>query len=438
MSETQNLNYQNGINVGLSGCYCIQVVDSTTDEIISDYGWHKNLILNSGMDAVASVALNIISQYAIAGTGSRPNYFTSSASTITQSANYIGLVNSSSIISFNQSASTNGTASYTSIVQVGDVIIDQFQSQSVVITSSLDGKTLQISGSGLTFSTPRTFTIWKTSQTSMQGENQRTSNYYPGFANTSSWNCGTVQSGSTLVMRRSYNFNPEVQSQSYTEVGTCWNSNTAVPIFSRYVLPQAVVLAPAQQLRLIYDLSVSYGQFGLITRSLNISGWPVGPSTNTLGTESIQNFNAPVIDANGNPNGSGIWGILSLDPSNQNEFFVFASTYTASFYTGSATTGLANALPFAESSPLSSVGSYVPGTYTNTKTGVLSIYQATSSNIMTIGFGTNVYNQFFNLVDNPWGNYGQCMIFAFNQPQTKTSFQTLTLTWRWNWSRVIQ
>jgi len=437
MSEQNNLNYNGGIQIGLSGRYCVQVVDSTTDEIMADYGWHKNLILNNGMDAVASVEMGALSEIAISGTGSRPNYFTSSTSTITQSANYIGLVNSSSITSFNQSVTTNGTSSYPYIVQAGDLIIDQTLSQSVVITTSIDGKTIQISGNGQSFSTPRTFTIWKTSQYGLQGESQRTNNYYPGFVNTSSWNCGSVQSGSTLTMRRTFNFLPEVQTQSYTEVGCGWNTNPSYGAFSRVLLPQTVSLSPFQQLRLIYDLSVSYGPFTLITRSINIAGWPVGPSTNTLGTESVQNFNVSSVNIGGYSDGWGQYGLYTLDPSNISQFNVFASVYTASFYTGSPTSGSASNLP-GDYTLTNTLGTYVPGTYTNTKTGFFTIYQVTSSNLMSIGFGTYLLDYNNNVLTYPWDKYGQAMVFSFNQPQSKNSYQSLTLTWRWYWSRIIQ
>jgi hypothetical protein len=447
MSETYNMNYQSGMNLGLSGRYCVQVVDSNTNEIISDYGWHKNLILNTGMDGIASHVLSSVSSVGICGTGSRPNYITSSIQTITQSGNFIGLVDYSYFTSFTQSLiGANNTMSYSSIVVPGDLIVDQDFSQSVVTLVS--GSILYVSGSGQTFSTPKTFTIWKTSQTRFHGESKRSITYLIGFNDTSSWNCGSVISGSTVTMRRTYTFAAEVSSQSYAEVGCSWDSTANGAVFSRVVLPQTISLSPAQQLRLIYDLVVSYNYNGPVTKSINISGWPVFPSTTTSGTESMENFLPPTVNSNGLASGVGPFtdGLYALDPSSINvvnsvghlsPFYIFASTVSASVFTGSIGFGTAAASRPGDYGNTGIAVSYITGTYTLVKSAYLTIYQATSSNIMTIGFGMD-YTLGGSEPVAPYDQNGQCMIFVFDQPQTKTSLQTLTLGWRWSWSRVLQ
>jgi hypothetical protein len=434
------MEYQSGIGIGLSGRYCVQVIDSTTNAVVKDYGWNKNLILNSGMDAVASNFISNLSAYAACGEGNRPNYITSSTSTITQSANYIGMADFTGIASFNQSLDTNGTRSYNNLVTPGDLIIDQDMSQSVVITSSFDGTTLTISGSGFTYTTPKTFTIWKTSQTGLQSESQRTNTYLAG-------QCGTTISGTMTSMRRTFNFAVESQTRSYAEVGCGWH-NTG-PLFSRVVLPQTVSLVPNQQLRMIYDLNVSYGPTGSFFKSINITGWPVAPSTTTTGTESLQNFLVPIVDSNGNPTGNGPNGCYTLDPSatytpsstynySCYPFSIFASDVSASVYTGSIgyATGVNRPGDYTTIAP--TLGNYITGTYTNTKSAYFSIYQANLLNIRSIGFGTLVTNQFSNPVIYPYDPTGSTMVFVFDQPQAKTNYQTLTFAWRWTWNRIIQ
>jgi len=436
------MDYQGGIGMGISGRYCVRVIDSRTNEVISDYGWHKNLILNTGMDGIAYNNLANVSAYAVCGTGSRPNYITSSTQAITQSGNYIGLNDYSYWTSFTQSLDTNGTRSYNSIVQAGDLIVDQDFSQSMVVWTS--GSILYVSGSGQTYTSPKTFTIWKTSQTNLQGESQRTNNYYPGFVNTSSWNCGTVISASVVTMRRTYNFAVETQTQSYAEVGCSWDSNPNGAVFSRIVLPQTVSLSPAQQLRLTYDLVVAYNYNGPVYKTINISGWPVAPSTTTSGTESIQSFLPPTVDSNGNSAGNGPYGLWALDPSGQHmpgnspiPFCIFASDVSASVVTGSIGYGTAIDRP-GDYGYTGMTTYYVPGTYTLTRNAYLTIYQATSSNINSIGFGMYGYNPFTQTWIPPWQSIAQAMVFVFDQPQTKTNLQTLTLGWRWSWSRVLQ
>ena len=428
-----NSNYEHGINIGLCGKYRVQVVDAPSQTIVADYGWKPNLILNVGLDAVASVLIGSLSAYGIAGTGSRPNYITSSTSTITQSGAYIGLSDFSGMTSFTQSVFTNGTSSYTSSVNIGDLIIDQDLSQSMVV--GISGSLLAVTGSNLTYITPKTFTVWKTSQSGLQSENQRVQNYFPGSSSAVGWNCGTVFSGSTVTLRRTYTFNVESATQSYTEVGCSWASLGNA--FSRVLFPAPLTLSPLQQLRMTYDLVASYGPFYPVYKTASITGWPVLPSTDTSGTESLQNLTTTTIDTNGAVAGTGPFNIGgAIEPAGSGQSFcVFASTINTPLITGSANTQ-SNAVtrPGDYTSGPSFLTPYVNGTYTLAKYGTLSIYQATSSQIYSIGFGT-LYG-FITIW--PYDTNGQCMAFVFNQPQTKTNLQTLTLGWRWNWNRTIQ
>ena len=124
MNKNNELIVRGGINIFLQGKYRLQVIDSLTKTVVSDYGWHKNLILNNGMDQVASFYIADLNAAGVCGTGSRPNSITSSTSEITQSGAQLYLVDNSGLISFTASVITNGTSSYTSSVSPGDLIID--------------------------------------------------------------------------------------------------------------------------------------------------------------------------------------------------------------------------------------------------------------------------------------------------------------------------
>ena len=156
------------------------------------------------------------------------------------------------------------------------------------------------------------------------------------------------------------------------------------------------------------------------------------------GTESIiQSFTPSSVNSNGNQDGGGPFSMTSLDPSSTN-FYIFASDSTAPFYTGSLIYGAG--IPRAGDYTLvgGTVGSYVPGTYTNIKYGTLTIYQGISSNIRTIGFGGGVFAIGVYSFVVPNDSNGQNVLFTFDQPQAKTNLQTLTLSWRWSWGRTIQ
>jgi hypothetical protein len=190
-NNTDNeLRYNGGINIGMQGAYRVQVVDSYTKEVVRDYGWQKNLILNSGMNAPTGSYIANLTAVGVIGTGSRPNYFTSSTSQITQSGQYIYLNDTSYINSFTQSAST-----YPSLTEVGDLIVDEDNSQSYVV--SVVSSSLLYVASNYTYTTGKAFTIWKTSQSGLEKEIHRSQTYFPG-SSSGAWNCGTQTSAALL------------------------------------------------------------------------------------------------------------------------------------------------------------------------------------------------------------------------------------------------
>ena len=278
------------IGIGMSGVYKVQVINSTTEEITLDCDWQKNLILNGGMDTVIGCMLGNLSYYAIAGTGSRPNSITSSTSTITQSGAGVYLYNTSGLPNFTSSYST-----YTASVNVGDVLQYSNNSQSTV-TSITDGFNLQVNtnytiGSG----NAQTFTIWKTSQTDLEAESKRNSSLLAGAGN-----CGTTTSGSTKTFRRSYDFSTEISSSTYTEIGVSWTVTKAVKsTFSRILLPSPITVGIGFKLRVVYDLFLSFTPNTPQYFTASISGWPVSPSTTTIATQSIQNFNVSDVSTSG-------------------------------------------------------------------------------------------------------------------------------------------
>src|ERR1035437_10355913 len=279
-----------GIGIGMRGIYKVQVINSTTKEITLDCDWQKNLILNGGMDAVAVAVLGNLSYYGIIGTGSRPNSITSSTSTITQSGAGVYLYNTSGLPNFTSSYST-----YTASVNVGDVLQYSNNSQSTV-TSITDGLNLQVSPTySIDVGNAQTFTIWKASQTDLEGESKRSATFLTGVGN-----CGTTTSGSTKKFRRSYDFSTEISSSTYTEIGVSWTVTKAVKsTFSRVVLPSPVTVGIGFKLRLIYDLFLSFTPNAPQYFTASVSGWPVSPSTTTIATQSIQNFNIANVSTDG-------------------------------------------------------------------------------------------------------------------------------------------
>jgi hypothetical protein len=442
-NNTDNeMNITGGIHLSMHGAYRIQTIDSYTKKVVKDYGWHKNLILNSGMNIIAYTSTANCTLYGCIGTGSRPNYITSSTSQITQSGTYVYLTNTSGLPSF-----TSSFSSYGSAVVGGDVIIDQDNSQSNVLSVISSSILLVDTNLNYDVGVQKTFTIWKTSQTALEYEVYRSNTYFVGSSSIVGWNCGYQISASTVVNRRTYDFAVESVTSSYSEVGVSWTGVGNGGLFSRTLLPATATLSPNQQLRMTYDLSVTYGPIYAVYKTASIGGWPVSPSTTTIGSESIQSLIGSCVDTNGNTQAMNQRGAQSLEPYAWNsdefglisyQFCIWASTSGDPLVTGSAV--YVGGAPSRGGDWVQGNSMiYVPatGSWAMYKTGTLTIYQAASTAIRSIGFGAAInINQYWYVFPNDPA--GQAMAFVFDQPQTKTNLQTLTLGWKWTWGRIIQ
>lgn len=427
-----NNNYEikwDGIGLGMQGFYRVQVVDATTKEVTSDYGWHHNLILNNGMDAVASVGLCYLNAVGIAGTGSRPNSITSSTSTITQSANMVYLYERTGLSDFTSSYST-----YTSSVNIGDVLIYGNLSQSTVI-AIIDGYNLQVNTSyTIDAASSQSFTIWKTSQAGLEKEMKRSGVYLQGSSSILGFNCGTVTSGSTKIFRRTYDFTTEVSQSDYSEIGVSWSGTPNDGVFSRALLPLTASVPIGSQLRLTHDLMVSFTPDTIRYVEPTITGW-----TNTKGTESIQNFSMPDVLTTGGVNYGG-YGIDRgvFDPSsfagyNYNTYYCIASISDVDTAPAAFNTYVARYLDGSSSSGNGSAGgilTYVPGSYMVYKYSTIGVGYGNSSNIRSIAMGTNVYT--------PVPDSGQKHVIVFDVPHEKTNLQIMSVTYKFSWSRIIQ
>ncbi len=430
--------------MGLIGRYRLQVVDAATQEVVADHGWHKNLITNVGMNAIASTAIASLTAVAVGGSGSRPNCITGSTMTITQSGYFIGVSSFGDRASFTQSISQSigGQYYYTSSISRGDIIMDEDFSQSMVIGVSGSIMAVNVSSS---FDTPKSFSIWKTSQAKIQNEFSRSSTYY---VSDIGWNTGTdtsqVLSG-TWVHRRTYDFGIESgATRSYTEVGVRWSSTPNSDIFSRVLLPSSVDVSPGQLLRMTYDLIVNVSPTGSVYRTASISGWPKPPATDTLCTESIQNLGYTYVNSNG---GNSVYASYysSLDPQfgsygGNHGFYCFLSADSRSLNNyGTASDRGSIATQFVTVTA-GSMDSYIPESFTVTRTVTFPITAYTSSfnHIGTIGFGCYYYGGFSGIFAQPYwaGHQGYCL--RLNQSQSKLNTETLTLKWRWRWERVLQ
>jgi hypothetical protein len=103
----------------------------------------------------------------------------------------------------------------------------------------------------------------------------RTNTYLTGAGN-----CGTSWVGQVGTLRRTYEFPLETANQNYTELGWSWTATKASNLFSRTLIAGGTVTVLAeQQLRVVYDVSITCAPTGVQTGTLTVAGWGVLPGT---------------------------------------------------------------------------------------------------------------------------------------------------------------
>ena len=411
------------IGIGLQGFYKVQIVNSTTKEITVDYDWHKNLILNSGMDIIAGSQLGNLNGIGICGTGSRPNSISGGTSTITQSGMTASLYDQSGLPDFTSSYST-----YTSSVNVGDVILYTNNSQSNVV-SIIDGYNIGVDQSyTISVGDAQTFTIWKTSQRDLEGESKRTATLLTGTGN-----CGTTIVSNVVIYRRTFDFSVETVSQNYTEVGVSWTLTKATgSTFSRILLPAPITIGIGFQLRLIHDLHIIFTPDSPQYFTASISGWPVSPATNTIATQSLQNINVSTVDTSGGTGGDGYSSEPCAVHGYDGNLIVSGLSVTSASLSSVGTAVTRDSTLGATLN--GTISPYVLGSYTLYKTCNFDLNTGNSANIRSLIFGTVG----FLSGNSMWNGKYQSLAVVFDQPQTKLNTQIMSVVWKWSWSRVLQ
>jgi len=394
----------NGVSAKLQGFYKVAIV-GPDDKIVWEMPeFKKNLILNAGMDLVATNSFANCFAYACAGTGTRPTSIASLATNASQAANTV--------------TSSGGLIDFTTDAAVGDVI--KFSTlEEATITSITDAHHVQASPSQSVAST--SFTIWKTAQVGLQTEVKRSNTYLAG-----SGNCGTTIVGNVVELKRTTDFSTEAGPVNYTEIGFSPSSTPNTNVFSRILLGSPVALTSGQRLRVVYQLNVTCTPDTARSKTAVISGWPVSPSVNTDGNEQLQNLLIGGVDT------SGAGFSNALDPSN-NAAQIWVSPDSSALGTlgGSIPDRSTNA-----SRETVTLASYSNGTYLRDKTGTFDVGEANRNDLRSMGIGIFIPGG-FGPDTLPTMPSAQGLTFLFAQAQTKANTQTLSLTFRFTWGRTL-
>ena len=102
---------------------------------------------------------------------------------------------------------------------------------------------------------------------------------------TGSGNCGTSWVGQVGTMRRTFDFVPETTNQVYTELGWSYTATKAGNLFSKTLISGgSVTVLAEQQLRVVYDVSITCAPTGVQTANLTVAGWGTPSGTWALQT----------------------------------------------------------------------------------------------------------------------------------------------------------
>jgi len=409
--------------MGLEGFYKVAVVDAQGEEVWRQPEWNKNLILNQGMDMMPSYYLAEVMRYAVAGTGSRVNSITSSASQASVIEGGLALDPQPGGI---QNFDTEIWGGWSGSLASGDMI--KFADGTEVRVGTVGATSCAVTPTS-TVST-QSFTIWKTSQTSMHHESKRGGSGIAGSAYlTGVGNCGSSIAANVVTYLRTYDFAVETVQTTYREVGVARATSGASTIFSRIMLPTTVSIDVGQRLRLVYQLQATFlPTSSQYVTNATVNGWPVTPATNTNMTESIQQILVSSIDTNGNSSTT----VTPLEPASSGNTCAFwASTNSQSLVTFGNTPLPRDSFGAADT-VASSQDVYTNGTYTLYKNGTFGLAQMNYQNLASFGFGYHSPSSYY-----AYRASGQVFAMLFEQTQSKYNTQTLSFTYRWTWSRVL-
>lgn len=212
----------------------------------------------------------------------------------------------------------------------------------------------------------------------------RTATYLTGTGN-----CGTTWAGQVGTMRRTFDFALETVNQNYSELGWSYTATKSTNLFSKTLIAGGTVTVLAgQQLRVVYDVSITCAPTGVQTASLTIAGW--GTPT---GTWALQ---------------AGMFDSIATSGASAGPPGLFEPLYgpSALFHSGTCTLGSFGSAPTGTilGSVAGTWGTYTLGTFTRSVTfPYLSAISFASTDIRMVSYTPS----------------SSSLAFRFDSPQTK-------------------
>lgn len=252
-------------------------------------------------------------------------------------------------------------------------------------------------------------------QEGLINESARTSNYLTGVGN-----CGTSKTASNVwVFKRTYDFPIGSLNGNFTELGFSPVGVSGPNLFSRTLIqssgqPVVISINTSQQLRVIYQLTVSLSPTAEVQSSPAINGWPIAPATNVQGSGKLQSLPISVLR---NVNTAGVTessgGELEPGSSSIPVFISNSSSALAALGTSAD-----RAAGFSSTNKIASAVTYTGSSFKEFKMS-LSTTEGNHA-IRSLGIGSATTHSY---------------AFLFDQNQTKSDLYTLDLFFRMSWGR---
>lgn len=381
----------------LAGRVKCVVVDSKSGVVVKEYPEQKNLILNQGMDLIATVQVAGVFTNCCAGTGTTPTADDSGLTTAAQSGTTVTL--------------SGGAFTFTNTGTDAGKMIKWDTGEEARIVTITDATHAVVANSATVAAAQ--FTVYRTNQVGLTTESKRTSTYLTGASN-----CGSTWASNTISHKRTFDFTAEVGAVSYTEIGLSNSSSAGNNLFSRILLGSAVNLVASQQLRVVYTLDMTWtpNTAGSVDTTI-ITGW-----STTTGTAQIQWPALSVVSTAGAVGKNITFDTPCLEPSQSSSTWMYSGStaHNAFNSAGPSRTSIA--------SVANSPASYTAFNFYRETSGVFPVGSGNATNIRTIALMPNPGNSEPTL---------QGLVIILDSDQTKDNTHTLTITWRITWSRTL-
>ncbi len=352
----------------------------------------RNLILDQGLNGIASRTWADSFSHAAVGTGTTPTKRDSSAITFTRAGNMV-----------------TASAGFFEASDVGRILkLDTGEEMYILVFNS--ATEVEVNTSGALSASEGT--VWYVNQTALTAEVKRTNTYSTdGGANGSTWD---GVSG-TWTMKRTFIFSAEVATVNYREIGWSHTGSGGSNLFGRDLLAgSGVVLVAGQQLKVEVELTVALSPASPEVYANVITGWTQD------GQHGIEDCRIGRVKADGSNEGG------RLDPSTGNFQWSMVPASTALRASADPTDC---DIPGANIATINLTGqAYVAGSFTRNYVGTFDVNQGNRSDWRSMGIGGNPGG----------GQFRTVYRVLLDAAETKDSDHSLTITFALSWGRDLQ